>query len=1206
MATNISPFISEQFPALYREDGEFFIEFLKSYYSWLEQGGNALYHSRRLPEYFDIDKTPEEFIIHFKEKYLPDFALLSETDKRTLVKYALDIYRSKGSIRSLKLLFRLVYADEIDVYWPGDDILKPSDAKFVIPRYLEVGAADKTRTFVGKEIIGEQSGARGIVESVSRRNIQGTIIDVIQMTNVRGNFTYDELVTTDGVIEGSPRVVGSLTTLQLTSGGRDFTNGQILDISSERVGFGGKAKVVSTFTQSGQVSFELIDGGGGFSVGSNNVLISERVLGFNNKRGWNVIPFSVEPSTWQELEYLSQPLVTINLTGATSAFPVGRYVYGANSSNGVVAIGVVSNTTQNSTSFTTGTLIVSDRVVSTMGITGIASPDPDTSSFDIGAVVYQRQYESEGVMSNTAIGYVFGANSTTISVDVAFGGFLTSLPLHSATHPTTANVSSVSTNTNRFTNGTITQYWLPSPNVLVTPTSDTASIGAAAVDRTATAQYLTSNATHLGLYNISPTASFIASPTAPFKSLISNVYANAVSLSSGTPGSFDVATIENTEDVYLNSDKIYANNVSNVPFTSLNINATAYGFEYNPTANLSSTLVSTLDYNLTTIGTISTIGNINPGSFNTLSPMVLVREPYVAPFGRKNYELTLTNRNSFPFIIGEILTTTYAVPTTTVEYTTLTGNTGFDDTDVGETVYQVRSDGIWVYGSVYTQNNTSSPKSLTLSDVYATSGQYGPRTTATFNTSNDILGIVSSAVANVIGSITTSSISTSTQGIVLSVTDQNVVVERLRFPKQEINLQHVTGAVSGANGDVVSVVDVIDSPVYGQSANVTTSAGTGSGVASEVIVVDSGFVYTPNESLILSANSNPFVATAIAGISRYGIGTGYWDTADSFISHDKKIQDSSYYQEFSYEIRSSIAKSTYDRRIRDIAHVAGTEMYGAVISSQVANSIITAPNTDVSYRLSIANITGFSDGDQVRDETSNVVGTVIATDTSSSTTFNGFSNVVPGAVVLLNSNTDVTNGFKSSFNANLSITAGKTVAFNANSDVIQGVNFTFNGTSAVSNVVSTTFNTSSNVNPGVYLFNFGDTRVNEAADVVFNTANLVSGAAVTFNANSSVANSTTIGFNSNTDVTSGKLAFDASSGITPAYSADFSVGSFTTTTSTREVYSHSVDVLVDWRSEFTGAYQKKLNGYANSGVQIGVRNVPYEYQVPEYALVRVN
>lgn len=1205
MATNISPFISEQFPALYREDGEFFIEFLKSYYKWLEESGNPLYHSRRLPEYFDIDNTPEDFIIHFKEKYLPDFALLSETDKRTLVKYALDIYRSKGSIRSLKLLFKLVYADEIDVYWPGDDILRPSDAKFTTPRYLEVGAADKTITFVGKEIFGDQSGARGIVESVSRRNIQGTIVDVIQMTNVRGNFVYDELVTTDGIVEGAPRVVGSLTTLQLMSGGRNFTNGQVLDVISDRVGFGGKAKVVSTYTQSGQVSFELLDGGGGYSVGANNVLVSERVMQFENKRGWTTPPFSLEPTVWQELEYISQPLVTISLTGATAPFPANSYIYAANSVNGVVAFGAIANTTQNSTSYATGTLIVSDRTVSTLSLSSIVSPDPDTLSFDIGSVVYQRKYSADGLFSNTAVGTVFGANSTTILVDVSFGAFVSSIEIDSSTHPTTANVSSIVTNTNRFTNGTISQYWLPTPNALTNPSDETASIGASAVDRTATAQYLASNTTHVGLYNISPSASFIGTPVAYFKSLSTNVYANAISLSSGTPGTFDVTSIENTESVYLNSDKVYANNTSNIPFTQVAINATAYGFEFNPTANLSSTLISTLEYNLTQIGTVSTIGNINPGSYNTISPMLLIREPYVAPFGRKNYELTLTNRNSFPFIPGELLTTSYTAPTTTIQYTTLTGNSGFDEVGMGEVVYQVRSDGIWVYGSVYTQNTTSSPKTLTLTDVYATANQYGPRTSATFNTSNNIVGVLSSAVANTIGTISTSSITSSQQGVVVSANDQSVIVERIRFPKQEINLQYVTGAVSGANGDVVSVVDVLNSPVYGQSASVSSEAGTGTGVASEVAVIDSGFVYTPDESVTLIANSNPFVATALAKISRHGVGTGYWDTTDGFISHDKKIQDSEYYQEFSYEIRSSLAKSTYERRIRDIAHVAGTEMYGAVISSQVANSTITAPSTNVSYKVAITNVSGFSTGDEVRDATSNVYGTVVTTASSTSNTFNGFDNVIAGAVVLFNSNTDITNGYKLSFNANTSVTSGKTINFNANNDVVQGVNFTFNGTSAVSNVVSVTFNASSNVYPGVFVFDFGSSRVVEASSIIFNTSNVVTGTAVTFNANTSVANSTTVGFNSNTDINSGKLSFDAYSGITPAYSVTFDVGSTTTVMRSREVYSHTENRLIRWDSVFTGTYEKKLNGYANSGVQVGETRVPYTYQVPEYGLVEV-
>ena len=53
----VSPFIAQQFPAFYKEEGPNFIAFLKAYYEWMESTGQTLNHARSLMEYADIDTT---------------------------------------------------------------------------------------------------------------------------------------------------------------------------------------------------------------------------------------------------------------------------------------------------------------------------------------------------------------------------------------------------------------------------------------------------------------------------------------------------------------------------------------------------------------------------------------------------------------------------------------------------------------------------------------------------------------------------------------------------------------------------------------------------------------------------------------------------------------------------------------------------------------------------------------------------------------------------------------------------------------------------------------------------------------------------------------------------------------------------------------------------------------------------------------------
>jgi hypothetical protein len=132
----ISNFIESQFPLFYQEEGPDFILFVKAYYEWLESSGNPIYQARKLQDYRDIDNTLEEFLEHFQQKYLYGIPFGTIANKRFLLKNILDVYRSKGTIQSYKLLFKLLYNQDVEVYLPGNDVLRVSDGTWREPQYL--------------------------------------------------------------------------------------------------------------------------------------------------------------------------------------------------------------------------------------------------------------------------------------------------------------------------------------------------------------------------------------------------------------------------------------------------------------------------------------------------------------------------------------------------------------------------------------------------------------------------------------------------------------------------------------------------------------------------------------------------------------------------------------------------------------------------------------------------------------------------------------------------------------------------------------------------------------------------------------------------------------------------------------------------------------------------------------------------------------
>lgn len=282
----ISNFVQNQFPQFYHEEGENFILFMKAYYEWMEETGNPVREARELLNYRDIDTTLERFLEYFQKKYLYGIPFNVIVNKRFLLKHILDVYRSKGTIQCYKLLFKLIYNEDVDVYLPGKDILRVSDGIWIEPRYLEVTNADLLYSLQGKLIIGLSSKTTAVVENIIAEPVNKDIIHKMFLTNISpkgGDFLVGERIVeeiykeTQSVIDKSPLIMGSLDTIDIYNSGIEFNIGDILKIASkdvdtgENIAFGreGYLKVTSLFRGFGSLNFNLKNGGFGFAANAN-------------------------------------------------------------------------------------------------------------------------------------------------------------------------------------------------------------------------------------------------------------------------------------------------------------------------------------------------------------------------------------------------------------------------------------------------------------------------------------------------------------------------------------------------------------------------------------------------------------------------------------------------------------------------------------------------------------------------------------------------------------------------------------------------------------------------------------------------------------------------------------------------------------------------------------------------------------------------
>ncbi len=135
--------VNRQVPEFIREEYPLFITFLEAYYEYLEtkQGSelNDLTAKAKDLRYLsDVDSSIDDFESNFFNSYASLIPKDVQVDKAFLIKNVLPLYLSKGSEGAFKLLFRMLFNDEVEVLLPKNNVLRASDGKWTIDNVLRI------------------------------------------------------------------------------------------------------------------------------------------------------------------------------------------------------------------------------------------------------------------------------------------------------------------------------------------------------------------------------------------------------------------------------------------------------------------------------------------------------------------------------------------------------------------------------------------------------------------------------------------------------------------------------------------------------------------------------------------------------------------------------------------------------------------------------------------------------------------------------------------------------------------------------------------------------------------------------------------------------------------------------------------------------------------------------------------------------------
>jgi hypothetical protein len=128
--------VNRQVPEFVRDEHPNFILFLEAYYEFLDQNGYG--KGKDLRYLSDVDESLDEFEQQFYNTFMPFISRESALNKEKLIKNILPLYLAKGSEKSYRLLFRMLFNEEIQVEYPRNNILRASDGRWTVENIIRV------------------------------------------------------------------------------------------------------------------------------------------------------------------------------------------------------------------------------------------------------------------------------------------------------------------------------------------------------------------------------------------------------------------------------------------------------------------------------------------------------------------------------------------------------------------------------------------------------------------------------------------------------------------------------------------------------------------------------------------------------------------------------------------------------------------------------------------------------------------------------------------------------------------------------------------------------------------------------------------------------------------------------------------------------------------------------------------------------------
>lgn len=217
-------------PVHIRELSSGIFDVIRAYYKWADLPGNFQSDAKRLLEYTDRNISTDEYVSFIKDMFLRQFPNQSASEIRHLLQFANDFYAKRGTAEAYKFLFKALYNDDVELFYPSKYLFKSSDGVWVKNTILKcLGTDSDIVNVVGRRLWGVESGASAVIKKVIFYAAGSDLVAEMTVTGVKGEFVIDEILETrDAQPQIKSRIFAQIGSYSINNPGRGYRAGAIL------------------------------------------------------------------------------------------------------------------------------------------------------------------------------------------------------------------------------------------------------------------------------------------------------------------------------------------------------------------------------------------------------------------------------------------------------------------------------------------------------------------------------------------------------------------------------------------------------------------------------------------------------------------------------------------------------------------------------------------------------------------------------------------------------------------------------------------------------------------------------------------------------------------------------------------------------------------------------------------------------------------